>query len=467
MDDYGARWTDEKIAELEGRIASLYADAYDDVLEKYTAFCRRFERDDQKFSEQLKEGKITAATYRDWLRGQVFQRERWKKQLSDLAASLTRTNQAAMDIINEAAPGVFAMNANWAEFEIERAGNVDMGFGLYDEDTVKRLLRDEPDLLPPSRVEIPRDEAWNMKSITRQINLGILMGERLDDIAKRLQRVADMNENQARTHARTAMTGAQNAGRIEGYHRAQAMGIRLEKEWLATLDGYTRHAHAALDGQHVPVDAPFKSLLGNIMYPGDPKARPANVYNCRCTLISRLLDYPSRNAKRRPNLQEYGDALVQKPIRDMTYAEWARWKTAVPASPRFVNKMDDLHKNSQKIKPLERYEDVVVHGDMYGFAFKNADGEESNVSVREFAQILQGSPEYHGGAIRLISCETGAKDAIAAQALADELGVEVMAPSDVLFVWPDGEMTIGPDPLTNNGEWIIFKPRKRGGRGTP
>lgn len=326
MEDLGAKWTDEKIAELEERIASLYSEAYDEVREKYLAFCRRFERDDKKYSEQLKEGKITAATYRDWLRGQVFQRKRWQAQLDDLAKTLTRTNQIAMDIINGEVPGVMAMNANWAEFQIEKAGNIDMGFGLYDEDTVKQLLRDEPNLLPPSRVDIPKDERWNMKAITRQINLGILMGERLDDIAKRLQRVADMNANQAKTHARTAMTGAQNAGRIEGYHRAQEMGIKLEKEWLATLDKRTRHAHAALDGQHVPVDESFKSELGKIMYPGDPNARPANVYNCRCTLISRLLDYPSENAKRRPNLQEYGDALPQKPIKDMTYAEWAGWK---------------------------------------------------------------------------------------------------------------------------------------------
>lgn len=328
MEDLGAKWTDEKIAELEERIVSLYSEAYDEIYEKYMAFCRRFEGDDKKFSQELQDGKITAATYRDWLRGQVFQRDRWKKQLADLAATLTRTNQIAMDIVNEAAPGVMAMNANWAEFEIEKAGNIDMGFGLYDEDTVKSLLRDEPDLLPPSRVKIPEDEKWNMKAITRQINLGILMGERLDDIAKRLQKVADMSANQARTHARTAMTGAQNAGRIEAYHRAEDMDIKLEKEWLATLDNRTRHAHAALDGQHVPVDKPFDSELGPIMFPGDPAARPANVYNCRCTLISRLLDYPGENAKRRPNLQELGDALPQKPIKDMTYAQWANWKGA-------------------------------------------------------------------------------------------------------------------------------------------
>lgn len=330
MEDLGAKWTDEKIAELEKRIASLYADAYDEIRGKYMAFCRRFERDDKKFSQQMQDGKITAATYRDWLRGQVFQRKRWQAQLDDLAKTLTRVNQIAMDIVSEAIPGVMAMNANWAEFQIEKAGNIDMGFGLYDEDAVKSLLRDEPDLLPPPRMKIPEDEAWNMKAITRQINLGILMGESLDDIAKRLQRVADMSANQAKTHARTAMTGAQNTGRIEAYHRAEDMGIKLEKEWLATLDNRTRHAHAALDGQHVPVDEPFDSELGPIMFPGDPAARPANVYNCRCTLISRLLDYPDENARRRPNLQEYGDALPQKPIKDMTYAEWARWKAEKP-----------------------------------------------------------------------------------------------------------------------------------------
>ena len=35
MEDLGAKWTDEKIAELEERIASLYSEAYDEIYEKY------------------------------------------------------------------------------------------------------------------------------------------------------------------------------------------------------------------------------------------------------------------------------------------------------------------------------------------------------------------------------------------------------------------------------------------------
>lgn len=327
MPDHGARYTDQQIDEIEKRIAALYDTAYRDIRRKYLAFIDKFKRDDVKMRQRLADGEITKAQYDAWMRGQVFQGRKWNAQLSDIAKTLTDSTIIAADIANEHAENVFAMNANYATYEIEKAGNIDMGFGLYDEDAVRRLVRDNPQLLPPSRVDIPREQRWNMDLINRQIGVGIVTGEGIEVIAKRLRRAAVMSANQARTHARTAMTGAQNAGRVEGYKRAEGLGIKLEKEWLATLDGHTRRSHAMLDGQHVPTDQPFKSILGDIMYPGDPSARPANVYNCRCTLISHLLEYPSQNAMRRPNLQRLGDNEPQKPIKDMTYAEWAGWKT--------------------------------------------------------------------------------------------------------------------------------------------
>lgn len=329
MPDPGARFTDEQIEELERRISGIFETAYHDTRQKYLSFMKKFLDEDKVYRRKLKDGEITKETYDGWMRGQVFQKKRWKAQCDELARTMTNTTQAAMGIINDAAPGVFAMNANYASYAIERAGNADIGFGLYDKDTVRRLVRDNPRLLPPSRVDILREQAWNIKLITRQIGVGIVTGEGIMAIADRLRNVARMSKNQSLTHARTAMTGAQNAGRIESYHRAEKMGIKLEKEWVAILDGRTRHAHAALDGQHVPVDEPFKSILGNIMYPGDPSAHPSNVYNCRCTLISHLLDYPSQNAKRRPNEQKLGDKEVQKPIKDMTYAEWSKMKAKV------------------------------------------------------------------------------------------------------------------------------------------
>lgn len=319
MTDQGAKWTDAQIAALERRVREVYQEATADMTGKLNRFIRKFKRDEKELKERLARGEITAADYRDWLAGQVFQGKRWRQQRDDLADTLTHASEIAADIINDATPGAFAYNANWAAFQIERAGNANMGFELYDTSTVKRLLRDQPNLLPPSRVEIPVERRWNIQNITRQITQGIIQGEALDAIAKRLQRAAEMDFNQARTHARTAMTGAQNAGRIETYHRAEAMGIKMQKEWLATLDSHTRHAHAVLDGQKRPVDEPFEVEGKKIMYPGDPSAAPELVYNCRCTLISDVADWPAENAQRRDNENRVN-------IENMTFAEWAGWK---------------------------------------------------------------------------------------------------------------------------------------------
>lgn len=329
MRDEAHAWTDEQIAALIERIRLTYRSAQIDVQGKLDQFLRRFKRDEAKFREKLEKGEITEATYRDWLAGQVFQGKRWRTMLAMMTDTLTRADELAAQIVNGSTPDAFAYNANWAAYQIESGGNINVGFELVDRETVTRMLRDVPDLLPRYKIDIPEDKRWNRKAITHQINLGIIEGEPLDTIAKRLQRVTNMDFNAARTNARTTMTGAQNAGRMETYRKAEDLGIEGQKEWLATLDSHTRHAHAMLDGQKRPRDEPFDSELGPIMYPGDPDARPANVYNCRCTLIYSVAKYPSKNAKRRPNLQEYGDALPQKPIKDMTYAEWAGWKEAM------------------------------------------------------------------------------------------------------------------------------------------
>lgn len=318
MRDEGHEWTTQRIIRLEAKIRRVYEDALSAANDKYAEFTAKFRIKDEIHRAELKAGKITKADYRDWLKGQVFQRERLEAQIKDLAHTMTNANVLAAQFINDATPEAFAYNANWAAFAIEKAGNADMGFGLYDAATVKRMILEEPSLLPPSRVEIPKDELWNTKKIAAQINQGIILGEDLATIAKRFRAVTTANANMSLTHARTAMTGAQNAGRIETYRRAEKMGIKLEKEWLATLDSHTRDLHGKLDSQHVPVDDVFNVEGFKIRYPGDPTAHPAMVYNCRCTLISRLLDYPAQNAKRRDEDPE------RKPIKDMTFREWRK-----------------------------------------------------------------------------------------------------------------------------------------------
>ena len=81
-------------------------------------------------------------------------------------------------------------------------------------------------------------------------------------------------------------TGAQNAGRVDAYKRAEKMGIEGEMQWVATLDGRTRHSHRQLDGERIKIGG---KCSNGCRYPGDPQGKPSEVYNCRCTLIEQMV----------------------------------------------------------------------------------------------------------------------------------------------------------------------------------
>ena len=111
-----------------------------------------------------------------------------------------------------------------------------------------------------------------------------LQGEDIPKIANRLQSVARMNNKIAIRNARTFITAAENGGRQYGMEYAESIGVKLQKRWLATLDSRTRHSHAILDGETIPLDGKFSNGL---RWPADVGAgNPDEIFNCRCSLIS-------------------------------------------------------------------------------------------------------------------------------------------------------------------------------------
>ena len=72
-------------------------------------------------------------------------------------------------------------------------------------------------------------------------------------------------------------TGAENAGRVDSYIRAENMGIEMEQQWMATLDNRTRESHRHLDGEHRPVGKKFSN---GCRFPGDPEAPAGEIWNC-------------------------------------------------------------------------------------------------------------------------------------------------------------------------------------------
>lgn len=295
--DIAHKMTDAELEKLEKRISDVYEQAAQEMQSKVDAYFKAFEKRDAAKLEKLESGEITEQEYKQWRLAQIGRGKRFEDLRDKLAERYTKANEVVASYINDLTSGIYSLNRNYAEYTIEKVFG-DIGFTLWDERTVKRLLVDAPDLMPfyPPEKAVERgiDLAWGKSQITKQVTSGILQGESLPKIAKRLQEnIQGMERSSALRAARTAATGAQNAGRLDGYESAKDMGIKLKKEWLATLDSRTRHSHAMLDGVSVETDDEFPNGL---MYPGDPDGPAEEVYNCRCTMIADLGDVDTSDA---------------------------------------------------------------------------------------------------------------------------------------------------------------------------
>lgn len=247
-----------------------------------------------------------------------------------MAERYTKANETAAAYMNDATSGIYSLNRNYTAHTIESQVGAEVGFDLWDEQTVKRLIVEAPDLMPyyPSERAVKRgiDLAWGKQQITRQVTSGIIQGESIKQLADRLQtNIPEMNRDSAIRAARTAVTGAQNAGRQDSYDAAVKMGIEMEKQWLATLDARTRPDHAAADGQKVDEDKPFTVGGYKLMFPGDRSygAPGHELYNCRCTMMAIPRGVDMSDAKRRAREPVTGRNVV---VENMTFKEWEKMK---------------------------------------------------------------------------------------------------------------------------------------------
>lgn len=329
--DLGHKLTDKELAKLERRIAKLYREAGKELQETIDAYFEQFKKRDEEMKALIgtvQNGKEwTEADYKQWRLNQIGRGERYQAMRDKVAHRVTDANAVAVSYTNDATPGIYSLNRNYSAYTIEQvAGNV--GFDLWDEQTVKRLIVEQPELMPyyPPKRALKRgiDLAYGKKQITASVTSSILQGKSIKHMADDLQkRITTMSRDSAIRTARTAVTGAQNAGRMDSYAAAEKMGINLKREWVATLDNRTRHAHAMLDGQQADIDKPFKVDGYDIMFPGDTSAPGYLVYNCRCTTIAVVDGIDTSSAQRRAR---NADTWQTEVISNMTYAEWAGWK---------------------------------------------------------------------------------------------------------------------------------------------
>jgi len=291
--DKARRMTDKMLKKMESRLYSIYREAYDDLGQEWTKYMNshapKVDKAYKDLLEALKSGdqesiKSAREVYEHTVRNVTVNNKRFQDMRDDVCAKMTHVNELAVDYVNGNLPKVYTVNYN-------QFGNTPIkgySFSLVNENAVENLVK-TGDLSLYKHINADKDIAWNEKFINSQVTQGILQGESIPKISARIfpeimskGGLVKRNLSSATRIARTMTTAAENKGRQDSFEKAENDGVIMEREWIAAHDERTRAWHLDLHGVRVGVDEPWVNDYGEIMFPGDPSADGANVYNCRC-----------------------------------------------------------------------------------------------------------------------------------------------------------------------------------------
>lgn len=327
--DAAHKWTDKRIEELERKIRKEYSAAAKEMRKIAKERLKDYAEQRSAAREALKSGRITKEAFKSHMSTLAVAKARDRELLNALTSVALTPKTSALKLIAFEAPEVYAENANFATFLIEKATRLDTAFTLIDTGTVRKLFEANPKLLPvKTTVNEAKDILWHSRKFVSSITQSILLGESVPDTAKRLSGVLETDARAAMSTARTALTAAENMGRMDSYERAERMGIRGVKVWEATLDGRTRDSHRQADGERIPIDEAFSNGL---MQPGDPDGEPEEVYNCRCAMRYEVDDVEQETVNRFSRLPS-----------DVSYDDWKAGHYHTNAAGRETSKSKNM-----------------------------------------------------------------------------------------------------------------------------
>lgn len=361
--------------ELERKIERVYRRAAEETSVKLADYTKNMER-----LAEVKKATLSEEDYNKWLYGKIATGKRWEQMSTSLAKEILNADNDARELIKDYLPEAYADGYNFACYQMAEAmgdAYIDGTFTLYNKEAVDRLIKDDPDLLPQIKegsktaedIREGRIVRWSKEKINGEVTQGILQGESVADIAKRMVKVVGMEKNSAIRNARTATNGAINAGKENSYIDASDMGIDVEQMWVASVDDRTRVEHRLLDGQTVKAGEKFSVLGYDIAYPCDPSAEPEMVYNCRCTIIPYL-----------PKFQSKQDAFSHShSISDEKYEEW---KNSQPYYSSSGNDSDDT------VPVSNATEDAYARGSRSFPKGADDDSEGGATNAKEAKELL-------------------------------------------------------------------------------
>jgi SPP1 gp7 family putative phage head morphogenesis protein len=231
-----------------------------------------------KMIEKMPDGKLSQA--------EMMKYDRLTKLISNIQDEVKRAESLQDYQLKTFLKDAYEINYYNTGYAVDKTLGIKTGFSAVDRKQVEAMINN-----PLLNVAIADNKARAQTEIARTLTQSVVNGEGIRDTARKLKDRIDVSLNRAERIARTETTKTMSKARTDGMARVERAGIKIQKEWVATLDGRTRDSHQSLDGKRVDVGEEFKPGLLN---PGDGPADES--VNCRCTTTAYLPEYSTDRA---------------------------------------------------------------------------------------------------------------------------------------------------------------------------
>lgn len=257
----------------------------------------KYEKELKKiYSQALKELEKEIKYNSDKLNGGDMKTTRQSlKRLNDLFKRITvefnNADLKAISLLEKELRKIGITNLEYAqEFintKISELG-IDETYTLFNDNILKNIINGS--VFTGLAIEGFTDKTYIYNELKREFAVGLLKGESIPKLAKRIKKILNSNMNRAILIARTENTRVQNESREEVFKNATQKGIKLKKQWVSAGDSRVRRSHRDLNGETRDMNDTFSN---GCEYPGDPRGGASEVCNCRCTMVALIegVDY--------------------------------------------------------------------------------------------------------------------------------------------------------------------------------
>lgn len=280
--DYAHDKTDQMLDDLEKELTALYTETNEEITKRVLKLTKLI-ADEEDQSKRLE---------------LVNRKNQLNLLLEQITLTLNKTNLEAIALAQKMWVNTYDLNYKYGAYLVETTID-DLGvFPILDKSAINAVVTQT--LTPASLVAIDNvtDKAQILKSMKTAIVQGVTLGDSNQNIAKRIAKETGKSYNQSMQIARTETTRIEGSGRYDSFKYAKdELGLKIEKQWVATLDERTRPTHRKLDGQIIEVDADFEIKedggTTKAKYPAD-FAKAKESINCRCTIITRIKGFETK-----------------------------------------------------------------------------------------------------------------------------------------------------------------------------